>query len=237
MSLTPAQDAAFEASWPAAEYASAGAIRIGRRAGGGDRVSAARPTTPDWTEGDIARAIEIQTAWGQPASFRLAEDDSLAGLLLARGWRAQKPTRFMSTPIPRLTDQPVPRVTAFAVWPPLAIQRELWAEQGIGPARQAIMDRVQLPKAAILGRAEDRAAGVAFVAVSNGIAVLHALEVLPVMRRKGSAGWMLREAAFWAAAQGAEQMLLAVTAGNSAALALYRGLGFTDIGGYSYYSP
>ena len=109
--------------------------------------------------------------------------------------------------------------------------------QGIGPARQAIMDRVQLPKAAILGRAEDRAAGVAFVAVSNGIAVLHALEVLPVMRRKGSAGWMLREAAFWAAAQGAEQMLLAVTAGNSAALALYRGLGFTDIGGYSYYSP
>ena len=44
MSLTPAQDAAFEASWPAAEYASAGVIRIGRGAGGGDRVSAARPT-------------------------------------------------------------------------------------------------------------------------------------------------------------------------------------------------
>ena len=230
-------DAAFEASWPAATYATAGAIRIGHAPGGGDRVNSARPIGPDWTEADISRAIAIQSDWGQPPLFCLAEDDPLARHLLARGWRAHKPTRFMSAPIARLTDRPVPRVTAFAVWPPLAIQRELWTDQGIGPARQAVMDRVRLPKAAILGRTEDRAAGVGFAAVSDDIAVLHALEVLPALRRKGSAGWMLREAAFWAAEQGAQQMLLAVTAGNAAARTLYHGLGFTDIGGYSYYSP
>ena len=55
--------------------------------------------------------------------------------------------------------------------------RALWAEGGIGPARLAVMDRVTLPKTAILGRTGDRAAGVAFVAATGDCAMLHALEV------------------------------------------------------------
>lgn len=235
MSMSPAEDAAFEASWPAAEYASAGAIRMGRAPGAGNRVNSARPTSPDWTEADIDRAVDIQTGWGQTPLFRVADDDPLAAALLARGWQAQQPTRLLSAPLARLTDTPVPRVTAFAVWPPLAIQRDLWTELGITAARQAVMDRVRLPKAAILGRVEDRAAGVAFAAIDGPLAVLHALEVTPALRRKGLAGWLMREAAFWAASQGADRMLLAVTAENGPAQALYCGLGFTDIGGYRYY--
>lgn len=236
MSLPPPLEAAYEASWPAAEYATAGALRVGRGLGGGMRVSSARPVSADWAETDIDHAIEIQSAWDQPPAFRVPDGDQLGAALQARGWQVQSPTRILSVPLARLTDQPVPRVTAFAVWPPLAIQRDLWTEQGIGPARQAVMDRVALPKAAILGRTEDRAAGVAFVAVDGPVAVLHALEIAPTLRCKGLAGWMLREAAFWAASQGADTMILGVTAANAPALALYRGLGFSDIGGYSNFT-
>ncbi|MBA4492528.1 N-acetyltransferase [Paracoccus sp. S1E-3] len=228
-------EAAFAASWPPARHAMAGAIRIGHTPGGGDRVNSASLNGPDWTEADIDRAIEIQSDWGQTPLFRLSDEDPLGPWLLARSWQARKPTRLMTAPVSRLTETPVPRVTAFAIWPPLAIQRDLWREQGIDAARQAVMDRVALPKAAILGRVDDRAAGVAFVAADGPAAVLHALEVVPAQRRKGLAGWMVREAAFWARDHGARTMLLAVTASNAPALALYHGLGFTGIGGYSYY--
>ena len=238
MSPSPAVlDAAFEASWPAAEYVSVGAIRVGRSIGGGARVNSARPTSPDWTETDLAEAATLQADWDQTALFRVSDGDPLAAALMARGWQAQHPTRLLMAPLTGLTDRPVPRVTAFAVWPPLAIQHDLWREAGIGPGRQAVMDRVALPKAAILGRTEDRAAGVAFVAVAGEVAVLHALEVIPAMRRRGLAGWMIREAAFWAESQGAATMLLAVTAQNASARALYHQLGFTEIGGYTYYRP
>ena len=60
---------------------------------------------------------------------------------------------------------PVSGMAAFAHWPPLAIACDLWAEGGIGPARLAVMDRVEGAKSVILGRANDRASGVAFVAV------------------------------------------------------------------------
>lgn len=236
--LTPSVEAAFEASWPAAEYAQAGAFRIGRGLGGGKRVSSARATAPDWRAADLDSAIAIQRSWDQPPIFRVSDGDtSLADALLARGFRDHTQTLMMTAPITALTDLPVPPVTSFALWPPLAIQRELWIEQGIGPARQAIMDRVGLPKAALLGRIRDRAASVAFVAAADGIAVLHALEVLPAMRRQGLASWTLREAAFWAQAQGAETMLLAVTAENAGAIALYQGLGFSPVAGYRYFQP
>ncbi len=235
--LPAALDAAFEASWPAAEYATVGAIRIGHAPGAGQRVNSARALGPDWTADDLDRAMAIQTGWGQQPLFRLADGDPLAARLISGGWRAQSPTRLMAAPLARLTDRPVPRVTAFAVWPPLAIQQDLWTERGVDAARQSVMDRVALPKAAILGRTEDRAAGVAFIAVDGPVAVLHAVEVAPALRRRGLAGWMIREAAFWAGARGADTMLLAVTAGNDPARALYRGLGFDDIGAYVYYRP
>lgn len=234
----PAIDAAFEASWPAAEYAQTGPFRIGRGLGGGKRVSSARLIAPDWTGADLDQAMRIHRNWDQPAIFRVADTQPLlARALLGRGFRECDPTLLMSAPITALTDLPVPPVTSFALWPPLAIQRELWTEQDIGPERQAVMARVAAPKAALLGRIRDRAAAVAFVAAANGIAVLHALEVLPAMRRHGLAGWTLREAAFWGQAQGAATMLLAVTAENAGAIALYRGLGFTEIAGYRYYQP
>ncbi|MFV0410550.1 MAG: GNAT family N-acetyltransferase [Paracoccus sp. (in: a-proteobacteria)] len=230
-------ETAFEASWPAAEYAMAGPLRIGRGLGGGMRVSSARATRPGWDSTDIDHAIRIMEDWGQPSSFRALEGDGLGEALAARGWQGRMTTLMMQAPVIALTDLPVPEVTAFALWPPLAIQREIWTAAGIGPARLAVMERASAPKTALLGRTKDRAAGTAFLAGAGDYAVLHALEVIPAARRQGLAGWMIREAAFWAGAQGHRMLLLAVTAENAPAIALYRGLGFSTVAAYRYWQP
>ncbi|SDE57350.1 Acetyltransferase (GNAT) family protein [Paracoccus isoporae] len=227
---------AFEASWPAAEYAQAGPFRVGRGLGGGMRVSSARALSDGWTQDDIDAAVRIQTGWDQPPAFRVLDGDPLARTLSAAGWQEITPTQMMTAPLERLTDRAIPPVTSFAIWPPLAIQRELWVECGIGAARQAVMARVRLPKAALLGRTDDRAGGVGFVAACGDYAVLHALETLPALRRQGLAGWMVRRAAQWALDQGCTSMMLAVTRQNSAAIALYDRMGFEVAGGYSYFT-
>lgn len=231
-------ESAFEASWPAAEYSESGAFRVGRGMGGGKRVASARAVASDWRSADIDRAIAVHLGWDQPAIFRVLDgEEKLASALQSRGFHGHTRTRMMMASVSALTDLAVPPVTSFAVWPPLAIQQELWSEQGIGRERQAVMARVRLPKAALLGRIDDRAAAVGFIAAAGDIAVLHALEVLPAMRRKGLAGWMMREAAFWAEANGAKSILLAVTAENKPAVALYQKLGFSEVSAYRYFQP
>ncbi len=136
-----------------------------------------------------------------------------------------------------MTDRAIPPVTAFAVWPPLAIQRDLWRELGIGAARQAIIDRAAAPKAALLGRVADRAAGVGFVGVHGPVGMIHALGVLPPFRRRGVAAWLIRQAASFAERNAAARIALAVQRDNVAALALYAALGFSEVEGYRYFSP
>lgn len=227
---------AFETTWPAAEYADTGGFRVGRGLGAGGRVSSARVIGP-WTADDIAAVEDISRNWDQPPMFRVLDEDApLAAALQQAGYRSEKPTVNMSAPLDGLTDIPIPPVTTFSVWPPLAIQREIWVAGNIGPARQAVMDHADLPKTSILGRTNDRAAGTGFVAIANQVAMIHAVEVRAEWRRRGLAGWMIREAAFWARDNGATRMGLAVTRANTGAIAAYRGLGFQEVAAYSYYT-
>lgn len=226
---------AFEATWPAAETVRCGGFLIGRGLGAGGRVSSAH-ACGSWTADDLNAAEARHAAWHQPPLFRAWDDDAaLIAALKARGYHPQVPTLVMAAPVAGLTDRPLPPVTAFAVWPPLAIQRQIWAAGTINPARQAVMERVPQPKAALLGRIRDRAAGAGFVAVHGPVAMVHAVEVLPGFRRQGLAGWMIRHAAFWARDLGAERVGLAVSRANIAARATYAGLGFTIAGSYAYY--
>lgn len=227
---------AFEATWPAADYADAGGFRVGRGQGAGGRVSSARVVGP-WTDADIAAAAAIHAMWDQSPVFRVLDDDTrLISALEAHGYRRETPTVVLEVPLAALTDRAIPPVTAFSVWPPLAIQRDIWTASGIGAARQQVMARAAAPKTAILGRIEDRAAGAGFVAIHAGVAMVHAIEILPDWRRKGLAGWMMRNAAFWAQENGADRLALAVTRANEPAIGLYRGLGFIEAGGYAYYA-
>ena len=64
--------------------------------------------------------------------------------------------------------------------------------------------------------------------------MLHALEVLPHQRRKGVGVWMMRQAAYWAADQGAEELVVICTRANTGANALYASLGMRAVGQYHY---
>jgi GNAT superfamily N-acetyltransferase len=219
----------MEATWPPASRRSLGPFTLRDGAGGGKRVSAAS-CEGDFTEADLAAA---EAAMAEPLMLVRNGETALDTALEARGWRVVDPVVAYAAPVAALTAE-LPRLTAFAHWPPLEIARSIWAEGGIGPARIAVMDRVTGPKAALLGRIEDRSAGVAFVACHGAEAMVHALEVRDSHRRQGLGRNLLHAAANWAADQGATRLSLVVTRQNAAARALYARLGMGVVGQYHY---
>lgn len=225
------------ATWPAAATHAVGPFAVPQGAGGGQRVSAARladPSATDATEAEIDAALAALAELGQPPLFMLLEhQQALDARLAARGFAQRDATLALSIPCARIAAAPPP-VTCFTIWPPLAIQTEIWATGGIGADRLAVMDRAEGPKISLLGRAQDRPAGTAFVALHQGTAMLHALEVLPSFRRRGLGLVMMRTAAHWAMGEGAQTLSLLVTGENQPARALYASLGFAAVGQYHY---
>jgi GNAT superfamily N-acetyltransferase len=226
--------AAMEATWPAATVTRLGPWTIRDGQGGGKRVSAATADAA-WSDTDIPQAESAMAALGQPALFLIRDGDgALDAALDARGYRIVDPVLAYAGPAADLAVADLPRLAGFPHWPPLAVATHLWAESGIGPARLAVMERVQTPKTAILARSNDRPAGVAFVATAGNIAMLHALEVAPALRRQGSAHNILTLAARWALDQGADTLALVVTTANDGARALYASHGMAVVGHYHY---
>lgn len=225
--------AVMEATWPAASVQQVGPWLIREGQGGGKRVSAAT-ALPGWRPDDIAQAETAMAALHQPALFLIrGGEDALDTALAARGYRIVDPVVVYAAPVAALAQTP-DHMATFPHWPPMAIAADLWAEGGIGPARLAVMQRSAGPKAVILGRAGDRASGAAFVAIHQGTAMLHALEVTPAQRRQGSAHNILRAAAVWAQENGAETLSLVVTTANAAARRLYASFGMQVVGNYHY---
>lgn len=228
--MTPALLAeVMETTWPAARRWQLGPFTLRDGAGGGKRVSAASAEGP-FTAQDLDAAA---AAMSEPLFLIRPGDETLDTALDARGWRIVDPVVAYAAPVATLAAD-LPGLTAFPHWPPLEIARALWAEGGIGPARIAVMDRVTGPKVALLGRAGDRPAGVAFVACHGSEAMLHALEVREPQRRQGLGRNLLHAAANWAATQGATRLSLVVTRQNVAARALYARLGMQVVGQYHY---
>lgn len=220
-----------EATWPAAKETKVGPWLIRDGQGGGKRVSAARPLGPVKSD-DIALAVSEMQKLGQPALFSLRPEDGQLDTILAQlGYQVVDPSILFLGPI---FEGEIPPVTAFDIWPPLQIMKDVWAEGGIGPGRTAVMERVVGPKTSILGRVSDRAAGCAFVAMHGTTAMVHAVEVLPDFRRHGLARSMMFAATRWAKEQGAEHFSLVTTGANVAAQSLYSSLGMSVVGRYHY---
>lgn len=223
-----------EATWPPGSVSDAGPFTLRNGAGGGKRVSAATANGPV-TRGDIARAAAAMRAMGQVPLFQpRAGEDALDATLAALGYAVIDPVVGYVAPVSTLADPALPRLAAIPCAAPLAIQAEIWAEGGIGPARLAVMDRAAPPKTCLLGRLGDRPVGTAFVAIHDGVAMLHALEVLGSARRRGVARSLMTGAANWAARQGATAIALLVTRANAGANALYASLGMEQVEGYHY---
>lgn len=222
------------ATWPAASVARVGpwTIRAGR--GGGSRVSAATAEGP-FSVDDLAAAQAAMTALGQPSQFMIrAGEAALDTLLAGQGYSIKDPVNLYAAPVAALTTHRPPPVTSFQVWPPLAAQAEIWTAGGIGPARLAVMDRAPQPKTTLLGRIGERPAGTVYIGIHAGIAMIHALEILPAYRRRGLARHLMHAAGFWAADHAATHLSLIVTQANAGANALYASLGLTLVGQYHY---
>ena len=224
---------AMEATWPPAAIKRIGPWLLRDGKGGGKRVSAAT-LEADFVEATIVDAEAAMQAAGQRPLFQLRPgEEPLDAALAARGYAMVDPVVIYGRNVSDFA-QPAPPMTTFPHWPPLGIAVDLWAEGGVDTARLNVMNRVEGPKCAILARNSDRASGVAFVALQGSFAMLHALEVTPSMRRKGSARHILQAAADWAQGAGATDLGLAVTTANAPARALYASFGMQAVGQYHY---
>lgn len=233
--MIPSEEILFqvkEATWPAARRFQADGWVLRQGQGGGKRVSAASRLDQ---HADIAAAENHMREMGQPPLFSLKPKDAdLDAELAGRGYRKVDPSVFLSADVDRLLSEPVPFLAGSFGDAPLALQREIWAQGGIGPGRLDVMDRITGPKAYILGRAKDRPFGTAFAAIHQGIAMIHAVEVLPEGRRIGVAAGMMRATAAWAQANGAHHITCITTEANTAALSLYAKLGMEPVARYHY---
>lgn len=211
----------LEATWPPASRRDAAGWTLRDGAGGGKRVSAA-------TAGDgAAAATAPDLVQLRPWDAELDRD------LARRGDAIVDETRLYLAPSAALAG-PLPRASAYWSTARLAVMEAIWAAGGIGPARLAVMDRAAAPKAFLLCRVGDRAAGTGFVAAARGVAMVHALEVATELRRRGCGALMMRMAALWAQQHDAPWLALAVTSANAPARALYRGLGMDEVARYHY---
>jgi GNAT superfamily N-acetyltransferase len=233
----PALFQAVDDTWPAAALHRVGPWLVREGKGGGKRVSAATAEAPV-TADDIALAEAAHRDLGQVPLFMIRPgDEALDSALAARGYKVVDPVHLRAAPLDRFAAPDL--MYSFPHWPPMAMCEDLWCETGIGPERQAVMHRACGPATAFLACSPDRidrVAGAAFAAISGQIAMIHAVEVLPALRRQGSAHNILRSAAWWAQQNGAEWLALAVTQGNEGAGKLYASLNMAVVGHYHYRS-
>lgn len=215
---------AMEDTWPPARSWRSGPATLRDGAGGGGRVSAATMDGP-WSDADLARADLWRVRAGE---------ERLDAALAARGLERRDPTGIWSARVEALAPEAPPRATGFAIWPPIAIMRAMWNDGGVGAARLAVMTRAEAPRAGLLIRAADHAAGVAFVAARGPVAMVHAIHVVPALRRRGAGRLALAHAAWWARGLGATHLALAVTDANAPAVALYAAAGMKRAEGYHY---
>ena len=174
-------------------------------------------------------------AWGQrPLVLVRPGEAALDATLAARGYVLRDASLILAAPAAEIADAGPP-LTAIGCDGPLAAMAAIWAAGGIGPARLAVMARAAGPRTWLLGRLDDAAAGCAFVAAADGVAMLHALEVAPEARRRGLGAVLTRAAAAWAT--GARRRDAGAGGHRSATrrrARSTRGLGMTEAARYHY---
>jgi len=223
-----------EATWPPAEVRAVGPVTIRNGQGGGKRVSAA--TVDDaFSEADLEAAEAAMLALGQSRLFMIKEgDDVLDAALAARGYEVVDPVNVYAAKAEDIATERPPRTAAIPGWEPLRIMEEIWAKGGIGPARIDVMKRAQGAKTGFVSRWNDQPAGTSFMAMHDGIGMVHAVEILPHQRRQGVGRFLMRRAAFWVLEQGGHTLSVICTQDNAGANGLYASLGMTVVGQYHY---
>ena len=239
----------IDLTWPAEEFHELSRWKLRKSLKGGKRVSAATSTeTPAIS--DIVFAEDKMTSWRQEKLFMIRPDQkNLDEALKNRGYRFIDPTNIWSISSKTLSLQQVPPVTAFSIYPPLAIQRELWMGNGLDPSRMEIMDRVKTPKTTkikpsfspafskalnIFVGIEIISPGFKIVSSFPSTAMVHALVVDLKCQRQGMGKFVMQKVGDWAYHMGAENVVALCTKENQSANCFYKSLGMHLIGGYHY---
>jgi GNAT superfamily N-acetyltransferase len=220
-------------TWPAFNEKQHLGWNIQEGAGGGKRVSSAKIAQLDLP--DIEAAEYAMHQLGQNKLFMIRDGDhDLDKALEALNYRVIDPSSIYVSETAQLAPETLPLAQSYAVWEPLQVMHEIWSAGNIGKNRVSVMHRVHGDKTGLLARDGDTAAGTAFIALDDEIAMVHAVEVLKSCRRKGVARKLMAQAAKWAKARGATYMSLITTNRNVAANSLYQSMGMLPIAKYHY---
>jgi ribosomal protein S18 acetylase RimI-like enzyme len=201
--------------------------------------NAKRPTgDPDALIGEVERRYRAQSLCPCFKLTEAAKPADLDGRLEHRGYRREghslvliAEARTIVPPHARqvavaLDDRPS-RVWLDACWP----AEQYAAERS---ARQAVVERLRLPRAFGLARLGTTVGGAALAVADRGWVGLTAVHTLPRQRRRGVAQSLIRALARWATERGIERLYLQVERDNAPARKLYAGLGFTEAYAYHY---
>lgn len=225
---------AMDATWAPKAIHNVGPWLVREDGAGGQRVSATSATRAVNAD-EISIAEQAMRDLKQPLLFTLSPDDAaLDTMLEARGYHIVDPVLMISAEIAAMRLPDSMPLDAIPCDEPLALQTELWVQNGIGQGRLDVMARTKGPKTHLFSRFKDQPAGAAFVAIDGTFAMLHALCIDPRYRRQNLAAKTMARAAIWAAENGAKTLSVATTRENLPAQRLFTSLNMAVVGNYHY---
>ncbi len=225
---------AADSTWPPFATVDRGIWTLREGRGAGNRVSAASCNV-DPTAADIEIAASAMVLMNQTPLFTVRGNQPvLDGLLSEMGYRVMDPVVVLIAPCKEVAAYEQASLEVIFTDEPMPILAEIWRGGGILEPRLDVMRRVDGPKSFLFGRRNDRAAAAGFVACLKPVAVVHALEVMPIFRRQSVAEKVVRGAAWWALDHGADFIACLVTSENAPAVNLYRKMGMEVVARYHY---
>jgi ribosomal protein S18 acetylase RimI-like enzyme len=238
-------EAAGFRAWPAAsvEYDGAWSIRLtaGHPAKRLNSVNPMDPADVGDLAGRIARAARRFEAYGRPLIFRISPlaGKALTDHLDAAGWSRFSESLVMlidleAVDLSEAIDQiPLKDVGRF-VTAALAVRG---SDPATRPGLAGIIETIEPEAGLFVHENDERPVASAICVHHRDLAGLFEVATHAAERRKGHALRLVLSALKWAKQRGARRAWLQVEAGNRAALALYRSLGFEEIYRYHYRRP
>ncbi len=212
------------------------------RASGGPtrRANSANPLHggAEASEDLIDKVESFYRTQGPPAIFRIpAMASGIDGLLDARGYRLDAPTRTLLAALDGLGDPSTDLVIEEcpdAAWLD-ARDRLSGSAPEASRSYRDIIGAILLPCGFASVRDQGQIASLAFGAIQDELLILESVMTDPACRQRGLARACVAALMRWGRERGARSVALQVMADNDPAIGLYRGLGISgDLYGYHY---
>lgn len=211
-------------TWPSVTTELHHGWQIKNGSGGGKRVSAAIQNSPT---AKVEVAEKLMNALGQKKLFMIREGNEILDYKLHKlGYKLIDPSVIFGLPIELLAKTFDGK---FHTSPNTAM-KSLWLNGDINDMRLNVMARTKVLKTYVT----INNIAVAFVAIHNAIAMVHALEVSTINQRQGFGKKIMQQIAGWASLNGAHYLSVITVHNNFPAKSLYEHLKMSEIGSYHY---